>query len=632
MKKIIILSIIVISIILTAQKKYDYHPEFDVIVKRADTLDFIKKDYKSAIELYKSVINTNGDYEDLLRCKLNSYESLSRIYKNVDFEGNDFNLAYVYLKKAVEARDIYNTKAGFKVKYTAQNDDLARKIAILIQKYPGCENGTYISKNNSMPTNNNQSVEATIVKNTVSQQPIETKKEVNTKESTLTTENKDKTVSITVSGSGKTIDEAKQNALRSAIEQAFGAFISTKTEIFNDQLIVDQMSSVSSGNIQSYEILNQSQFLEGTWGVTLKALVSIDKLTSFVEAKGVTVEIKGGLFAMNIKQQILNEQAEVQAVANMVGLLHEPMQMAFDYTIKSGDPKSVDSESKNWEIPLTVTAIANKNMEFCGDYLIKTLQVLSLSSEEVENYKRIGKKTYEFIIGYDGIEHRIFLRKEMSEDIVFKIAQQWKFYVSGFNLNNDIGNFDLEDPNDKVFDLHNKVGMNVDPIQPQLYNGHLDHKLLLRKKGQVVGVFELKIRRTLQQIEKITNFEVKPASVRNYFKNGGFIINETNGHGLVAGIVDLKCELHDVDSVISKLQLNGFSDWRLPTKEELVSIFTNLQSKKIGGFNYDPFFNWDMQERFYAYSEKSVIAVTCDRNFTYPYRNINLHVRLVRNF
>ena len=40
----------------------------------------------------------------------------------------------------------------------------------------------------------------------------------------------DKTVTITVSGSAKTQEEAKQSALRSAIEQAFGVFISSKTE------------------------------------------------------------------------------------------------------------------------------------------------------------------------------------------------------------------------------------------------------------------------------------------------------------------------------------------------------------------------------------------------------------------
>jgi DNA-binding NarL/FixJ family response regulator len=38
---------------------------------------------------------------------------------------------------------------------------------------------------------------------------------------------------------------------------------------------------------------------------------------------------------------------------------------AFDYVIKSGEPKSVDAESKNWEIPLTVTATTNKKHIVC---------------------------------------------------------------------------------------------------------------------------------------------------------------------------------------------------------------------------------------------------------------------------
>ena len=46
-----------------------------------------------------------------------------------------------------------------------------------------------------------------------------------------------KDVSITSSGSGKTLEDAKQAALRSSTEQAFGAFISSKTEMFNDQVV-----------------------------------------------------------------------------------------------------------------------------------------------------------------------------------------------------------------------------------------------------------------------------------------------------------------------------------------------------------------------------------------------------------
>jgi hypothetical protein len=186
----------------------------------------------------------------------------------------------------------------------------------------------------------------------------------------------DKTVAITVSGSGKTQDDAKQSAFRSAIEQAFGVFISSKTEIFNDQIVADDIASISNGNIESFTLLNESQLPDGNWGVTLKVLVSISKLTSFVEAKGVAVEIKGGLFAINIKQQLLNELGEREAVFDMISLLHEVMQTSFDYTIKSDNPISLDAESKNWEVPLVVTALANKNMDFCADYFIKTLSAV----------------------------------------------------------------------------------------------------------------------------------------------------------------------------------------------------------------------------------------------------------------
>ena len=62
------------------------------------------------------------------------------------------------------------------------------------------------------------------------------------------------TVTLTVVGSGKTIEEAKTNALRSAIEQAYGVFVSSNTEILNDELIKDEIVSISSGNIKEFKI------------------------------------------------------------------------------------------------------------------------------------------------------------------------------------------------------------------------------------------------------------------------------------------------------------------------------------------------------------------------------------------
>ena len=126
----------------------------------------------------------------------------------------------------------------------------------------------------------------------------------------------DKTVTLTVSAQGQTISEAKQNALRDAIEQAFGAFISSNTEILNDDLIKDEIVSVSNGNIQDYEVISELELPNGSYATTLIATVSVTKLTAFVESKGVVVDFKGSILAANIKQQMLNEQNEINALYN----------------------------------------------------------------------------------------------------------------------------------------------------------------------------------------------------------------------------------------------------------------------------------------------------------------------------
>ena len=123
-----------------------------------------------------------------------------------------------------------------------------------------------------------------------------------------------KTVVITVSGDGPTKQEALQTALRNAIEQAFGTFISSKTQILNDELFSDEIVSVSNGNIHGYNVISEVQTPDGHWNNTVKAIVSVDKLTSFCESRGVDVEFKGSLFALNIKQQMLNEKNELEVL------------------------------------------------------------------------------------------------------------------------------------------------------------------------------------------------------------------------------------------------------------------------------------------------------------------------------
>ena len=389
----------------------------------------------------------------------------------------------------------------------------------------------------------------------------------------------EKTVTVTVSGSGKTQEEAKQTAFRSAIEQTFGAFISSKTEILNDQIVADQIASVSNGNIQSFSVLNESQLPNGSWGVTLKAIVSVSKLTSFVEAKGVAVEIKGGLFAINIKQQSLNELGEVKAITEMVGLLHEPMQISFDYTIKPGDPKSLDADNKNWEIPIEVSATTNKNIDFCANYCIKTLAALSLIDEEVASYKSLNKTVYPVVTNYKGIAKTFYLRKKTSINIINSFLDNWEFYLRSFTVRTDIDESNAKGIGKiRAFNISKNYDLNGDKLNE-------DVEVNFFSTGLLVGIFSWQDKLTLSQIEKLNGYTVKPTGVSSLFKNGGFVVYEKDGHGLVASVSDLETmDWDNAKRACSELVSGGYSDWYLPSLNELNLLYVNLYKNKIGGF------------------------------------------------
>lgn len=436
---------------------------------------------------------------------------------------------------------------------------------------------------------------------------------------TVQAQSDNKDVTITASGSGKALEDAQQSALRSATEQAFGAFISSKTEMFNDQVVADQMASVSSGNIKSFEILNQDQLPDGRWGVTLKAIVSVDKLTSFVQAKGITIEVKGGMFALNIKQQLLNEQGEIKAIAEMVGLLHEPMQISFDYVIKSGDPKSLDAESKNWEIPLEVTATCNKNIDFCANYFQKTLSSLSLTTAEVETYKSLKKQVFPVFYNYKGQGRTFYLRKQNSINAIKSLISSWNFYTRLFAVQSGMDE-SYGNGKGRLF-----VFGGNDRHREDRYNE--DININFPTAGNIAGTFTWNDNRTLGQIEQMTGYSIKPRGVVSYFKNGGFLVWEKDGHGLVAAVCDLgNYNWPQAKIACEELVMNGYSDWYLPTKDDLQGLHRNLHESGIGGLKNNSY--WSSTE--YA-NNVALYVFPGDPPSTSPKDN-GYQVRAVRAF
>ena len=249
----------------------------------------------------------------------------------------------------------------------------------------------------------------------------------------------DKAVMLTVSGLGKTQDEAKQNAFRSAIEQAFGTFISSITEILNDNLVKDEIISVSNGNIQKFEILSEIQMPDGIYTTTLKVIVSVNKLTTFCENKGIEVEFKGSLFAFNINQQILTENNEIKAIENMIKIVKGIAKKSFSYEISVEDPISVKGNNNLWNIPINISVKTNTNFNAVPALMYNTIKGLSLTKEETESYTKLGKsfQTVTFASDKNNIG-QVFLRKGKSISLLLDLLYSFSEDILDFKIDNGL--------------------------------------------------------------------------------------------------------------------------------------------------------------------------------------------------
>ena len=348
-----------------------------------------------------------------------------------------------------------------------------------------------------------------------------------------TTEN---IVTLTTSGTGKTLEEAKNNALRSAIEQAFGAFISSKTEILNDQLVSDQITSVSSGNIQKFEIKSESKLPNDIWSTTLTATVSVDKLISFVQAKGVKVEIKGGLFALNVKQQILNEKAEIENMCRLIGSIHEPLQSAFDFSISSGDPQAMDNENEKWGMALKIEATTNNNFDFCSNYLLNTLKSISMNDIEIQGYNSINKPVFPIVIFKGNEKIVLTFRKIQSIYALQTLADNFNlFYDEQFtvtwgdpNLNYKGFQFPNKTQNFSIFER------STSQVRAKLNDPKSYFHIVINLPEAHVKTksFEGSHVCSLSELENLSGFEIKSNGVVSRFQFGGFVVYQQDGYKL----------------------------------------------------------------------------------------------------
>ena len=591
MKKIITLLLLFSSIISFSQTQ-------SVNKKISELNDLFKKGKFQKVEILANEI-LNNQYgtpnNEEISNTLNLFTALLTWDK---YENKNYKLGHKYLLELLDlwknGMDGFPEKENKVLKITNFVSDLENKYPELKENKSivatSKESNTYSPKNDY-----NTDAKASLIEN-----------------QTVNETQNDKTVTLTVSGTGKTLEEAKLNALRSAIEQAFGAFISSKTEILNDRLVKDEIVSVTNGNIEKYDVVSQVEIPQVGFATTLNATVSIAKLTSFAESKGVVVEFEGGMFGMKIKLQKLNEKNELNACINILSVVHELLQIGYDYVLETGEPKRFNDSQYYFEFK--VSGKPNSNFHKAMDYLKSSLSNLQMSPNEIIEYKNVNKENYDF--------RGFHLRNFNSFQTLKNIDYYANYYAGNFNLiiNNqkkisgpDLGgNFNNYNWQSgfKTFTFPSFMfGQNLShSYDSQFYfdgynnddykgNAKRDQEFLLTNES-----FNFKWQQLFDigEIEKINSISVVGKGVNSIIKLGGFVIFEDENKYIIGSPYSLYWdgfeEVNDVEintgkkifegksnmnllknnqqfnrlyNKVSSHNLKNNTDWHVPSEEEL---------------------------------------------------------------
>lgn len=344
---------------------------------------------------------------------------------------------------------------------------------------------------------------------------------------------KENTVKVKVFGSGNTAELAVKNALRSALEQVNGAFISSRTEVFNQLITSDEIVSISNGAIVEYKVLKKTE-VNNMFCVTIEAIVSASELVNYMSKNtSSSVSLKGDVFVSNVAQQKMNQKAEERALTNIFDVYKKIYLNSFDVKLTVDAPVSCSQDSyfanslrptkgvkisaSFFEINAHLTFVVNKNMKQAVSFLNENLKAISISESEALNFKNLtGDECWNFNGMWFRSNPNNKINYKVNEDHVFGARKQEEiayFFLSKCILKDGLSEYQFSKHGIKAHagDLRKFTSAN-DNLEDILSNFVNDKQYKVRrytslKSGQKFE-FNFSIAYTDEELKKISELKL----------------------------------------------------------------------------------------------------------------------------
>lgn len=217
---------------------------------------------------------------------------------------------------------------------------------------------------------------------------------------------------IVADGYGPTPDDALKAALQNAVEQAAGSYVSSMTEIENDEIVKEEVLSLSHGFIKEHRKLSESNFGD-EYKVVVAAIIVEKQMIKSLEASGVKVQYQTSGLVSDLKAWDKMKEDEYK----MARALFDVHQMKnygiiWNYMLHMEEPVRSGNQ---YTVKGTVTARTNTNYTTEFENLKRILSELALETEEMKYQipvSHLVRKGSDKSISYDRYAFKVFKRKK----------------------------------------------------------------------------------------------------------------------------------------------------------------------------------------------------------------------------
>ena len=200
-------------------------------------------------------------------------------------------------------------------------------------------------------------------------------------------------IEIITTGTGATLDEAKNNALRSALEQVSGFYFSAHTELINNVIEENEIKSITQGTIVSFKILSKTN-LDGLFYLTIKSKISPQNFTKFInERSSTSISIDGESFVSNVQQNKLNFEAEKAVLDQLNEICNKEMVKFYTFKLKSKEPIV---RGDNVILTVEIDLRLKQKFKHFRKWILSTIREIGIKKNQIKQIEKYGLSAADF--------------------------------------------------------------------------------------------------------------------------------------------------------------------------------------------------------------------------------------------